>query len=117
MKRKIKIFSGSYSYRDQLLQLARLYGITEIKSYARSSKKLTVAQLELLLIKNSIKLPENKFSDKTIAKQKLKENSIKNAYFAVAIIFLIGSLVTIRPYIKSVVNEVKFTYIAEEYKA
>tara|TARA_B110001454_G_scaffold151443_1_gene140810 strand:- start:2350 stop:3573 length:1224 start_codon:yes stop_codon:yes gene_type:complete len=117
MKRKIKIFSGSYSYRDQLLQLARLYGITEIKSYARSSKKLTVAQLELLLIKNSIKLPENKFSDKTIAKQKLKENSIKNAYFAVAIIFLIGSLVTIRPYIKSVVNEVKFTYIAEEYKS
>ncbi len=117
MKRKIKIFSGSYSYRDQLLQLARLYGITEIKSYARSSKKLTVAQLELLLIKNSIKLPENKFSDKTIAKQQLKENSIKNAYFAVAIIFLIGSLVTIRPYIKSVVNEVKFTYIAEEYKS
>jgi len=117
MKRKIKIFSGSYSYRDQLLQLARLYGITEIKSYARSSKKLTVAQLELLLIKNSIKLPENKFSDKTIAKRQLKENSIKNAYFAVAIIFLIGSLVTIRPYIKSVVNEVKFTYIAEEYKS
>ena len=117
MKKKTKFFLETHSYRDQLLQLARLYGITEIKSYARSSKRLTVGQLELLLIKNSIKLPRYQFSDKVIAKQKLKENSIKNAYFAVAIIFFIGSLVTMRPYIKNVVNEVKFTYVAEEYKS
>ena len=43
------------SYRDQLLHLAKLYGIVEVKSYARSSKKLTIAQLELLLIKNKWK--------------------------------------------------------------
>jgi hypothetical protein len=111
MKKKTKFFLETHSYRDQLLQLARLYGITEIKSYARSSKRLTVGQLELLLIKNSIKLPKYQFSDKAIAKQKLKENSIKNAYFAVAIIFFIGSLVTMRPYIKNVVNEVKIIII------
>ena len=115
MKKKInKLFK---SYRDQLLHLASLYGITEIKSYARSSKTLTISQLELLLIKNRIKLPENRSSDKAIAKQELKENSIRNAYLAFAIIFIIGSFVTIRPYIKSVVNEVKFTYIAEEHKS
>jgi len=104
------------SYREQLLHLAKLYGVVEIKSYARSAKKLTISQLELLLIKNNIKLPINRSSDKAIAKYELKENSIRNLYLSVAFIFFIGFLITIRPYIKNVVNEVKFTYVAEEYK-
>ena len=41
------------TYREQLLHLAKLYNVIEIKSYARSAKRLTVAQLELILI-NSI---------------------------------------------------------------
>ena len=104
------------SYREQLLHLAKLYGVVEIKSYARSAKRLTISQLELLLIKNHIKLPINRSSDKAIAKYELKENSIRNLYLSVAFIFFIGFLITIRPYIKNVVNEVKFTYVAEEYK-
>ena len=36
-----KIFK---SYRDQLLHLGKLYGVVEIKSYARSAKRLTVSQ-------------------------------------------------------------------------
>jgi len=104
------------SYREQLLHLAKLYGVGEIKSYARSSKRLTVSQLELLLIKNRIKLPVNRSSDKAIAKQELRENSITNAYLAFFVIFFIGCLIITRPYIKNVVNEVKFTYVAEEYK-
>ncbi len=115
MSKKIeKLFK---SYREQLLHLAKLYGIVEIKHYARSSKRLTISQLELLLIKNKIKLPINRSSDKAIAKQELKENSIRNAYLSFAIIFFIGCLITVRPYIKNIVNEVKFTYVAEEYKA
>ena len=109
-----KIFK---SYRDQLLHLAKLYGVVEIKSYARSAKKLTTNQLELLLIKNHIKLPVNRSSDKAIAKQELKENSIRNVYLSIAIIFFIASMITVRPYIKRVVNEVKFTYVAQEYKS
>ena len=108
-----KIFK---SYRDQLLYLAKLYGVVEIKSYARSAKRLTITQLELLLIKNHIKLPINRFSDKALAKQELKENSIRNIYLSIAFIFFIGCLITMRPYIKNIVNEVKFTYVAEEYK-
>jgi len=104
------------SYRDQLLHLAKLYGVVEVKSYARSSKRLTVAQLELLLIKNRIKLPINRSSDKAIAKQELRENSIRNIYLSIAFILFLGSMITIRPYIKSIVNDVKFTYVAEEYK-
>ena len=114
MSKKIeKLFK---SYRDQLLHLAKLYGIVEIKSYARSSKRLTISQLELLLIKNRIKLPENRSSDKAIAKQELKENAIRNVYLSIAFIVFLGFFITMRPYIKNIVNEVKFTYVAEEYK-
>ena len=109
-----KIFK---SYRDQLLHLAKIYGVVEIKSYARSAKRLTITQLELLLIKNRIKLPINRFSDKALAKQELKENSIRNIYLSIAFIFFVGCLITMRPYIKTIVNEVKFTYVAEEYKS
>jgi len=113
VKKIEKLFS---SYRDQLLHLAKLYGVVEIKSYARSSKRLTISQLELLLIKNSIKLPVNRSSDKAIAKQELRESSITNIYLAIFVIMFIGSLITVRPYIKNVVNEVKFTNLAAEYK-
>ena len=114
MSKKIeKLFK---SYRDQLLHLAKLYGVVEIKSYARSSKRLTISQLELLLIKNRIKLPENRSSDKAIAKQELKENAIRNVYLSIAFIGFLGFMITMRPYIKNIVNEVKFTYVAEEYK-
>ena len=114
MAKKIeKLFK---SYRDQLLHLAKIYGVVEIKSYARSAKSLTIAQLELLLIKNHIKLPINRSSDKAIAKQELIENSIRNLYLSIAFIFFIGCMITVRPYIKNIVNEVKFTYVAEEYK-
>ena len=115
MSKKIeKLFK---SYREQLLHLAKLYGVVEIKSYARSSKRLTISQLELLLIKNHIKLPVNRSSDRAIAKHELKQNSITNAYLSLFVIFFIGCLVLTRPYIKKVVNEVKFTYVAEEYKS
>ena len=104
------------SYREQLLHLAKLYGVVEVKSYARSSKRLTIAQLELLLIKNHIKLPVNRSSDKAIAKKELKENAIRNIYLSFAFVFFIGCLIAVRPYIKNKVNEIKFTYVAEEYK-
>ena len=115
MSKKIeKLFK---SYRDQLLHLAKLYGIVEVKSYARSSKRLTVAQLELLLIKNNVKLPVNRSSDKALAKQELKEDSIRNVYLSIGFVFLLGCFITMRPFIKSTVNEVKFTYVAQEYKS
>ena len=114
MTKKIeKLFK---SYREQLLHLGKLYGVVEIKSYARSFKRLTISQLELLLIKNHIKLPINRSSDKAIAKQELKQNTLTNAYLSLFVIFFIGCLILTRPYIKRIVNEVKFTYVAEEYK-
>ena len=114
MSKKIeKLFK---SYRDQLVHLAKLYGVVEIKSYARSAKRLTISQLELLLIKNRIKLPINRSSDKAIAKQELRQNYVTNIYLSICFVIFIGCLIMTRPYIKNVVDEVKFTYAAEEYK-
>ena len=94
MSKKIeKLFK---SYREQLLHLAKLYGIVEIKSYARSAKTLTISQLELLLIKNSIKLPVNRSSDRAIAKHELRENTIRNIYLSLFVIFFIGSLISVQ---------------------
>ena len=103
-------------YRQQLLELAKLYGVVEIKNYARSHKRLTTSQLELLLIKNRIKLPANRSNQKVIEKQELKERTLTNIYLSICFIIFLGALITSRPYIKNIVNEVKFTYVAQEYK-
>ena len=41
----------------------------------------------------------------------------RNIYLSLGFIFLIGCFITMRPFIKSTVNEVKFTYVAQEYKS
>ena len=90
MSKKIeKLFK---SYRDQLLHLAKLYGVVEIKSYARSAKRLTISQLELLLIKNRIKLPVNRSSDKAMSILELIDWLINNIFLSLAFIFLMGFL-------------------------
>ena len=111
-----KITKSFKSYRDQLIHLAKLYNVVEVKTYARSAKRLTISQLELILIKNHIKLPVNRSSDKAIAKQDLRARSITNIFLSFAVILFIASLIGMRPYVKKIVNEVKFTYVAEEYK-
>ena len=103
------------SYRGQLLDLARLYGVVEIKSYARSNKRLTTSQLELLLIKNNIKLPINRSSARLIEKHEIREKSITNIYLSLFFILFIGSMIAMRPYIKNIVNEVRFASIATQY--
>ena len=51
-------------YLDQLMELGKLYKIEELKVYARSKKKLTISQIELILLKNKIRLPEQSYNKK-----------------------------------------------------
>ena len=39
------------SYRDQLIELANIYDVKEIKDYVKNKKNLTTGQLELILKK------------------------------------------------------------------
>ena len=45
------------SYRDKLLELAKIYKISEVKSYLKDKKYLTTPQLEHILKKNKITIP------------------------------------------------------------
>ena len=47
------------TYRDQLLELAKIYNVKEIQDYIKSRKSLTSGQLELILRKNKIIIPRD----------------------------------------------------------
>ncbi|RPH02588.1 MAG: hypothetical protein CBD13_000295 [Candidatus Pelagibacter sp. TMED153] len=47
------------SYRDKLLELAKIYGVREIQDYIKNRKNLTSGQLELILRKNKIIIPKD----------------------------------------------------------
>jgi len=104
-------------YRDQLIQLSKLYKIDEVKNYIRSKKNLTVSQVELILLKNKIRLPEQSYNKKKIAEIKFKEQVITNIVLTACFLIFVISLISVRPYIKTVTDEMKFTYVAKEYKS
>ena len=104
-------------YREQLLELSKLYKIPEIRSYLRSKKNLTTSQIELILLKNKIPLPAQGYNRKQVAKIKLQEQVITNIVLTIALLAFITSLISIRPYIKVVTDEIKFTHVAKEYKS
>ena len=104
-------------YREQLLELSRLYKVPEVKSYIKSKKNLTTSQLELILLKNKIPLPAQSYSRKHVAEIRFKEQVITNIILTIALLGFITSLITIRPYIKIVTDEIKFTHVAKEYKS
>jgi Bax protein len=105
------------SYRDRLIELSKLYRIDEIKNYIKSKKNLTVSQIELILFKNKVRLPEQSYSKKRITEIKFKEQVITNIILTACFLIFVISLISIRPYIKTVTNEMKFTYVAKEYKS
>tara|TARA_B100000029_G_scaffold107043_1_gene97947 strand:- start:7 stop:1194 length:1188 start_codon:yes stop_codon:yes gene_type:complete len=105
------------SYRDQLLELGKLYKVEELKLYAKTRKDLTVSQIELILLKNKIRLPEQSYNKKRIAEIKFKEQVVSNVLITVCLITFIGSLLSVRPFIKTMTSEIKFTHIAKEYKS
>jgi hypothetical protein len=45
------------SYRDKLLELASIYKINDIRNYTRNKKYLTTAQIEHILKKNNVPIP------------------------------------------------------------
>ena len=47
------------SYRDKLLELGRIYKITEIQNYIKRKKNLTTQQIELILKKNNVPIPKD----------------------------------------------------------
>ena len=104
--KKKKIYQ--LSYRKQLIQLAKFYGIVEIKNYFKSAKRLTTSQIELILIKNKIKLPSKKALSKLgrliIFKNKYLKQLFYTAVVAVVIIGFFGGV----PYLTNVFHKIDY---------
>ena len=47
------------SYRDKLLELSRIYKISEVQNYLKRKKNLTTSQIELILKKNNVPIPKD----------------------------------------------------------
>ena len=47
------------SYREKLLELARIYKISEIQNYIKRKKNLTTSQIEHILKKNNVPIPKD----------------------------------------------------------
>ena len=77
-------------YREQLIELSKLYKVDEIKSYVRSKKDLTISQIDVILLKNKIRLPEQSYNKKRIAEIKFKEQLITNTVLTVFLIGFVG---------------------------
>ena len=73
-------------YIEQLLELGKLYKVDDLKVYAKSKKKLTTSQIELILLKHKIRLPEQSYNKKKIAEIKFKEQVITNVLITLFLI-------------------------------
>ena len=62
-------------------------------------------------------MPAHSYNRKKIAEIKFKEQVATNIVLTLVLLGFITSLMGIRPYIKVVTNEIKFTHIAKEYKS
>ena len=96
------------SYRKQLIQLAKFYRIVEVKNYFKSAKRLTNAQIELILVKNKIKLPSKKTSSKfgrlIIFKNKYLSQLFYSAAVAVVVVGFFGGA----PHLINVFNKIDY---------
>jgi Bax protein len=94
------------SYREKLIRLAKFYGIVEIKNYFKSAKRLTTSQIELILVKNNIKLPSKKtlsiLGRLIIIKNKYLNQLFYIAVVAVVIIGFFGGV----PYLVNVFHKI-----------
>jgi len=94
------------SYRKKLIRLAKFYGIVEIKNYFKSANRLTISQIELILVKNNIKLPSKKtlsiLGRLIIIKNKYLNQLFYIAVVAVVIIGFFGGV----PYLVNVFHKI-----------
>jgi len=96
------------SYRKQLIQLAKFYGIVEIKNYFKSAKRLTTSQIELILIKNKIKLPLKKTLSKLGRLIIFKNKYLKQLFYTVAVAVVVIGFFGGVPYLANVFHKIDY---------
>ena len=96
------------SYRKQLIQLAKFYGIVEIKNYFKSAKRLTTSQIELILVKNKIKLPSKKTLSKLGRLIIFKDKYLKQLFYTVAVAIVVIGFFGGAPHLINVFHKIDY---------
>ena len=96
------------SYRRQLIRLAKLYGIVKIKNYFKSAKRLTTSQIELILIKNNIKLPSKKILPKFRRLIIFKNKYLKQLFYTATVVVIVIGFFGGVPYLVNVFHKVDY---------
>jgi len=96
------------SYRKQLIQLAKFYGIVEIKNYFKSAKRLTTSQIKLILIKNKIKLPSKKTLSKLERLIIFQNKYLKQLFYTAAIAVIVIGFFGGVPYLVNIFHKVDY---------
>ena len=104
--KKQKIYQSSY--RRQLIQLAKFYGIVEVKNYFKSAKRLTNSQIELILIKNKIKLPSKKSLSKLGRLIIFKNKYLKQMFYTVAVSVIVIGFFGGAPHLINVFHKIDY---------
>jgi Bax protein len=96
------------SYRKQLIQLAKFYGIVEVKNYFKGAKRLTTSQIELILIKNNIKLPSKKILSNLGRLIIFKDKYLRQPFYVAVVVAVVIGFFGGVPYLVSVFHKVDY---------
>jgi len=96
------------NYRKKLIQLAKFYGILEIKNYFKGAKRLTTSQIELILIKNNIKLPAKKILSNLERLIVFKNKYLRQPFYVAAVAIVVIGFFGGVPYLVNVFHKVDY---------
>ena len=97
-----------YSYLDHLVLTAKKYEVEEYLYYETKGRKLTAKQIELILLRNGIKIP----TDETprLSKEQVRKESYTGLFRAAALVTIIFAFVLLPGVIQKNTALVKSTY-------
>ena len=97
-----------YSYLDHLILTAKKYEVEEYLFYESKGRKLTIKQIELILLRNGVKIPQDETPK--ISKEEIRKDAYSSLLQAGGLVATIFAFVLLPGVIKKNTALVKSTY-------
>lgn len=97
-----------YSYLDHLILTAKKYEVEEYLFYEAKGRKLTIKQIELILLRNGVKIPQDETPK--ISKEEIRKDAYSSLLQAGGLVATIFAFVLLPGVIKKNTALVKSTY-------
>ena len=97
-----------YNYLDHLILTAKKYEVEEYLYYEQKGRKLTAKQMELILLRNGVKIPKDETPK--ISKEQIKQDAYSSLLQAGGLVATIFAFVLLPGVIKKNTALVKSTY-------